>query len=94
MVAPGAKHHVDIEGTWEELVQQRPDLAGRKVRVVTVDDAVLDQVSAEEWRRRVEAVIAAIEQTDPDPTRAPVTGESAEFVEHLVQDMRRQGLTL
>jgi hypothetical protein len=46
-----------LEGTWEEILEHGPELAGHRVRVIVEDEAV-DQEIDPRWQRFIGAVEA------------------------------------
>jgi hypothetical protein len=87
MVAPKPQPHVELEGTWEEILRESPRLAGRRVRVTTVDE--IDQ---EKLRAAAERFLAEVDKAVPDPDPPKMKGISAEVAEMMAEDLRRQGL--
>jgi hypothetical protein len=93
-----------LEGTWEEISQYGSELAGRRVRVVVLDepaappdecDSTEEPIGAErttdseEWRRKFDQWLAEAETVVPEPrTMTPAT----EFEQILIEKFRKQGL--
>lgn len=94
-----------LEGTWEEVSQHANELAGRRVRVVVLEDHAAtraredaseresasdpQRIDPEEWRRRFDAWRARAERVEPEPRTMT---PATELEQILIEKFRKQGL--
>jgi hypothetical protein len=77
-----------VEGSWEEVARRADEFAGRRVRLI-----VLDERLPEPERTLAEAlqgIAGAIDSTEDSPDRHPPTP----FTDALADKFRKQGLII
>lgn len=76
-------HSTVIEGTWEEVSRRSKELAGRRVRVIVLEEAppASTREAALKWLEETETLVR-------EPRRTPPT----EFEQMLIEKMRKQGI--
>lgn len=82
-----------IEGTWEEVLARGEELAGRRVRVIVLEErpAEGDKMSDDEQaelRKRADAWLEETEKLVREPSHRP----PSEFEQILIEKMRKQGI--
>jgi hypothetical protein len=82
-----------LEGTWEEITDHAAELSGKRVRLVVLDEAVLDEAPPSQERTLSEAtlgIVGAINSSDGSEVEYIPTP----FSEIIAQKFRDQGLKI
>ena len=75
-----------LEGTWEEVAQRAGELAGRKVKLIVLDEPSPERSLAD----ALQGIAGVIDSTEESPDRHPPTP----FSEILAEKFRKQGLKI
>lgn len=75
-----------LEGTWEEVASHADELAGKRVRLIVMDDAL--RVLERPLSEALHGIMGAIDSTDEVPSGHAATP----FSEILAEKFRKQGL--
>jgi len=77
-----------VEGSWEEVAQRADEFAGRRVRLIVLDERLLgpERTLAE----ALQGIAGAIDSTEDSPDRHPPTP----FTDILADKFRKQGLII
>jgi hypothetical protein len=77
-----------LEGTWEDIVRNHKELAGKRVRVTVFSD----EEEQARLRKLVDEFFAEIE-AEPPLTKPPRReGPGAEFADAVAEKLRKQGI--
>lgn len=77
-----------LEGTWEEVARHAEELAGKRVRLIVIGDAL--PMLERPLSAALEGILGAIDSTDQSQLGHPATS----FSEIIAEKFRKQGLRI
>jgi hypothetical protein len=81
--------HLELEGAWEEIVLKGEQLAGRRVRVTTIDEA--DQQALHE---KLERFLDEKVMPDTAANRPRPQGNKGDVCDDVAEKFRKQGFSV
>ena len=78
-----------IEGTWEEVLKRESELAGRRVKLI-----VVDEIPETDLRERAQALVEQAATIKPSRVLKDSTGQASAYADAVADKYRRQGFHL